>query len=127
MKLSELVEKYVAYRDRKAEYKAEYEAKVALLEEKMGKIEAVMLDVFDKNGMDSVKTPMGTAYVSVRSTASVADREVFMEYVISHEEWSLLEVRASKAAVEQFKSANEDLPPGVSWRSERVVNFRRSS
>jgi len=52
---------------------------------------------------------------------------VFMQYIKDNEEWSLLEIRPSKAAVEQFLAANEELPPGVNWRSERVVNFRRNT
>jgi hypothetical protein len=84
--------------------------------------------VFNKTGMDSVKTEHGTAYTAVRTTASVADREAFMEFVKANEEWSLLEVRASKTAIEQFRDSNNDeLPPGVNIRSERVVNIRRSA
>jgi hypothetical protein len=78
--------------------------------------------------MDSVKTENGTAYTAVRTTASIADREAFMDYVKANEEWSLLEVRASKTAVEQFCESNDNaLPPGVNMRSERVVNIRRSA
>jgi hypothetical protein len=40
----------------------------------------------------------------------------------------LLEVRVSKTAVEQFREANDDeIPPGVNLRVERVVNVRRST
>lgn len=127
MKLSELVGMYVELRDKKATLKAEYESKVAVIQEKMDKIEAALLQAFDKSGMDSCKTSSGTAYISTRNTASVADREVFMQYVKDNDDWSLLEVRASRSAVEQFIAANEDVPPGVTWRSERVVNFRRAS
>ena len=70
------------------------------------------MEVFNQTGMDSVKTEFGTAYTVNRSTASVADREIFMDYVKKNEEWSLLEVRVSKTAVEQFREANDDeIPP----------------
>lgn len=128
MKLSDAVSLYIKLRDQKAEMKAQFDASVAPITEKMDKLEAKLLDVFNKTGMDSVKTEFGTAYASVRTTASVADREAFMEYVKSHEEWGLLEIRAAKAAVEQFRSANDDqLPPGINLREERVVNVRRSA
>lgn len=127
MKLSELVEKYIALRDKKAKMKAEYEAQVKNVEQVMDKIEAKLLEVFDSTGLESAKCETGTAYVSVRTSASVADKDAFMNYVKDNGEWSLLEVRASKTAVDQFKAANDDqLPPGVSWSAERVVNFRRS-
>ena len=126
MKLNELVGKYIEIRDKKAELKAEYETKVAKLDMYLEKIEAKLLSVFDEIGMDSCKTEFGTAYTSHRSTASVADREVFMNFIKENEEWPLLEVRASKTGIEQYKEANAELPPGVNWRSERVVNIRRS-
>lgn len=127
MKMSDLVGKYIEARDKKSQLKAEYDMKASKIEELMNKIEAKLLEVFEQTGMDSVKTEFGTAYTSTRSTASVADREAFMEFVKSHEEWPLLEVRANKTAVEQFKAINEDLPPGINWREERVVNVRRSA
>lgn len=127
MKLSEAVSLYIQMRDKKAQMKADFEASIAPLNEKMEKLEAKLLDVFNKTGMDSVKTEHGTAYTTTRTTASVADRDAFMEYVKANEEWSLLEVRASKTAVEQFKAVHDDIPPGVSIREERVVNIRRSA
>lgn len=128
MKLSDAVSLYIQLRDKKAQMKADFEAQVAPLQEKMDKLEAKLLEVFNQTGMDSVKTPHGTAYATVRTTASIADRDAFMDFVKAKEEWSLLEVRASKSAVEQYRSANDDrLPPGINIREERVVNIRRSA
>ncbi len=126
MKLLDAVEKYIEYRDKKAELKIEYEADVEELEKKMAKIESALLAAFDKTGIDSARTKSGTAYIGVRTSASVADKEAFMEFVKAKEEWPLIEVRASKTGVEQFKSIHEDIPPGVNWREERVINIRRS-
>ena len=126
MKLSDLVAKYIEMRDKKYELKHQYEFKAAQLDEVLGKIESKLLQVFDSAGMDSFKTEFGTAYASTRSMASVADKETFMNFIKENEEWSLMEVRAAKLAIEQYKDANGDLPPGVNYREERVVNIRRS-
>jgi hypothetical protein len=128
MKLSEAVSLYIRLRDKKAEMKADFDASIAPINDKMDKLEAKLLDVFNKTGMDSVKTENGTAYTAVRTTASIADREAFMDFVKANEEWSLLEARASKTAIEQFRDSNNgELPPGINIRSERVVNIRRSA
>ena len=128
MKLSEAVTLYIQLRDKKAQMKSDFDASVAPINDKMDKLEAKLLDVFNKTGMDSVKTEFGTAYTAVRTTASVADREAFMEFVKANEEWSLIEVRAAKTAIEQFRDNNDnELPPGINIRSERVVNIRRSA
>ena len=128
MKLSDAVSLYIQLRDQKSQMKADFEASVAPLQEKMDKLEAKLLEVFNKTGMDSVKTEFGTAYATVRTSASIADRDAFMDFVKANEEWALLEVRVSKTAVDQYRSANDDeLPPGVNVREERVVNIRRSA
>jgi hypothetical protein len=126
MKLDELVKAYIEVRDKKAEIKAQYEAKAAKADAVLDKIEAKLLQTFDEIGMDSCKTEFGTAYTSHRSTSSVADKEVFMNFVKDNEEWPLLEVRAAKSGVEQYKEAHGDLPPGVNYRVERTINIRRS-
>jgi hypothetical protein len=38
----------------------------------------------------------------------------------------MLERRASKSAVEQYRDTNDELPPGLNWREEITVNIRRS-
>jgi hypothetical protein len=126
MKMSELVAKYIELRDKKAEHKAEYDEKVSKIEETLTKIEAKILEVFETTGMDSVKTECGTAYSTLRTSCSVADKEAFISFVREKDEWPLLEVRPSKSAVDQYRSAMDELPPGISWRAERVVNIRRT-
>lgn len=128
MKLSEAVSLYIKLRDKKAEIKAATDEQIKPLQEKMDKLEAKLLEAFQATGVDSVKTEFGTAYTSVRTTASIADRDAFMAFIKASEEWSLLEVRAAKTAIEQYRAANDDeLPPGVNIREERVVNVRRSA
>jgi hypothetical protein len=126
MKLDELVAMYIELRDTKASLKNDYEGKVKMVDEKLNKIEAKLLEVFDQLGTESVKTGHGTAYKTTRSFASVADRDTFMQFVKDGDHWSMMEIRAAKTAVEQYKAANDELPPGINWREEVVVNIRRT-
>ena len=127
MKLSDAVKLYIQLRDKKAELKAEYEAKVADIDEQLNKLEAKLLQVFNETGMDSVRTEFGTAYVTTRNSVSVADRDAFLSFVRETGDFSLLEVRPSRSAVPEFAAANGEPPPGVTMRTERVVNIRRSA
>jgi len=128
MKINEAVALYIKLRDQKAQMKAEFDEKVAGITEKLDKLEAKLLDAFNKTGVDSVKTEFGTAYTQVRTSVTTADRDAFFNFVKANEEWSLLEVRPAKVAVEQFRAANDnDIPPGLNIREERVVNVRRSA
>lgn len=126
MKISELVQKYVEVRDKKAQMKAEYDAKVAKVDEVLNKIESALLKTFDTTGMDSVRTEFGTAYTSTRSTASIADPDAFMTFCKENNAWHMLQKRVAQASVEQYKDEHEALPPGIDWRVERTVNIRRS-
>jgi len=128
MKIDELVAKYIEGRDRKTALKQEFDAKVAKIDAVMDMIEGKFLEVLDANGMDNMKTAFGTAMIVNRTSVTVADKESFMEYIKSHDEWPLLEVKPSKTAVVDFKEASGgELPPGINWRSERVVQIRRAS
>lgn len=128
MKLNEAVQLYIQLRDKKAAMKAEFDAKLAEVQAKMDKLEVKLLQAFETAGIDSVKTEFGTAYTQVRTSVTTADRDAFFTYVKDHEEWSLLEVRPAKTAVEQFRAANDnEIPPGLNIREERVVNIRRSA
>lgn len=127
MKMDDLVQRYIEIRNKKAEIKAEYEANVGKYDAALDKIEAVLLQKFNELGVDSVKTSSGTAYVSVRTQATLADWDAYRAFLSKQEDpYMFVERRVSKAAVEQYKTAHEELPPGVNWVETRTVNFRRT-
>lgn len=125
MTLEELVGKYIALRDKKAKIRAEYQEKVSGVDAAMEKLEGILLQNFQALGVDSVKTKVGTAYTSTRSKASVADWEAFLGFVKEHEAWEMLERRASKSAVDNYRAAHDEIPPGLNLREEITVNIRR--
>ena len=128
MKIDQLVEKYIEGRDKKTALKAEFDAKVSKIDAVMDLIEGKFLEAFDANGLDNMKCEFGTAMVVNRTSVTCADREAFMEYIKTHDEWPLLEIKPSKSAVVDFKEASGgELPPGINWRSERTVQIRRAS
>ena len=128
MKLDELVANYIKLRDKKSLLKKQYDEKVAKVDAVMDRMEAIILKTFQDSGIDSARTDAGTAYISTRTSATVASREELFQWIQEDfEERSIfLENRVSKVAVEQFKAANDDLPPGVNFRSEIVVGVRRA-
>lgn len=121
-----LVAQYIKLRDKKAQMKAAYEASVAEITEIQNKIEAVLLHRLTEQGADSMKTPAGTAYVVVRTAANLADWDAYRAFCEKQEDpFMFIERRVSKAAIEQYREAHGELPPGLNWAETRVVNFRR--
>ena len=124
--IDEIVERYIKMRDKKAEYKAEYTAKVADIDAAMARIENHLLARMQEQGLKSMPTVAGTAYIQHRTSASVAEWNSFLQFVRENDMWNLLEHRASLAALTEYKAANDDLPPGVNWNESLVVNVKRS-
>lgn len=124
--LQEAIDLYISLRDEKEQLSKELKERLKPIDEKMSKIEAKVLQAFDKLGTDSVKTNAGTAYVSRKTSVTTADKESFLKYIKENEEWGLLDVRPLKASIEQYREANDDIPPGLNWREEITVNFRRA-
>lgn len=117
------------YTDLRAELTAidaEAKAKKAAVKEKMNKIEAWITERAQKDGLENVKTPKGTAYWSMHYTCTVANPEAFFNFVKENEAWDLIEKRASKTAVKSFIDEEEKTPPGVNFSSYRAFNVRAS-
>lgn len=127
MNYNELVEHYIRFRDKRAEYKAEFDAKVQKIDLVLEKIEQKLMAHMNETGLESLRTGAGTAYRSIKTTASVADRDIFLDFVRENDAWELLETRAAKKAIEDYRAANDELPPGVNWSAVATINVRRSA
>jgi hypothetical protein len=104
----------------KEKHKKELEKAVDLQKELTGKI----TDFLSQHGVDSVKTSAGTAYSSVKYSASLADPEAFMKYVISNQNWDLLDRKANVTACRAFVDQHNTLPPGVNLSSIETLGVR---
>lgn len=124
--MEQLIEKYIAVRDKKAEIVAAHKAKIATLDEVLDKLEGVLLSQLEANGMESARCKTGTVYKSTRTSATVADWDYVLNFILTNDLHNMLERRVSKQAVEQYREEHGDLPPGINWREEVVVNIRRS-
>lgn len=124
--LDDIIKKYIELRDKKAEYKAEYEAKVSEIETALTRIERHLLGKMQEQGLKSLPTNAGTAYIQHRTSATVADWESVLSFIKEHDAWGMLEKRVSKSVVEEYKNENNDLPPGINWSEAIVVNVKRS-
>lgn len=126
MKVDKLVADYVRLRSVKKQIDDEYKAKVGRIKSAMEAIESKIMAEFNECGLESAKTPFGTAYRSITTSATVQDRQAFLDYVRDNEEWSLLDVRANKTAVSEMADECGEVPPGVALTKIAKINIRRS-
>ena len=122
---AKLIEKYIALRDRKTQLNAELKAKLEPIDGAMAKIEAYFMTLLNKSGNDRIGGPTGVAFKSTVNSATVADKELFRKFVQDNNAWELADVRAQKTAIKEYIDTNEDLPPGINWRTETVIRINR--
>jgi len=122
----ELVHMYIMLRDEIAKKKAAFDLDVADMKAKQTKIEGILLHRFQESGEESARTKFGTAFKTTKKFASVADWDSLLDYIKKEDAWELLTHAVSKTVVEQFVAANDELPPGVNWRTEVTLGIRRS-
>lgn len=125
-KVEDIVDQYIKLRARKAARKAAYDADVAEIDRMLDKVENYLLGRMTEDGVDSYKTAAGTAYTQTKTSANVGDWDMLLPFIRDNELWNMLERRVSKTAVEEYRQAHDDLPPGINWRAEKVVNIRRT-
>jgi len=89
-------------------------------------IQAAMIE----QGVKSVKTDTGTAYLSTIVTPKITDKEKFLDFVLA--DWdkygAMLQIGApQKAALQEYMDENDNrLPPHVDISSFTRINIRRA-
>ena len=116
----ELIKKYVALRDRKAEVAARHKEELAPFATAMDAIEVKLMTVLQQQSATSLKTAAGTAYKQGWTSARVQDWQAVLDYAVENERFDLFERRVSKAVVEEIGTV-----PGVDVERGFKVNIRR--
>lgn len=125
MKVDEVVAAYVKLRDIKEAKKRKHSEELAPINEKMQVIESWLQNHLQVEGVDSMKTKAGTAFLQTSSSATVKDWGATLDFVKQNDEWSFLEARVNKTAVKDFIASTGEVPPGVKYEETIVTRVRR--
>lgn len=123
----QLIQLYIGLRDKRAKHKAEFDKADAPDRERMDKIEAIMLSRMIDSGAEAVRTNAGIAFKSTKSSANVADKEMYRQWLLADPDnrMHIAEIRVNKPAVEQYREVHQEVPPGINMNTEVTVIFRR--
>lgn len=127
MTIEARIEQYVKLRDLIKEKDDAHKAAMKPYREALEQLNNIILDLLNKSGGDSIKTKSGTAFKTVKRTASLEDPERFMDFVIAKGAFELLDRKVNITAAEDFAKENGVLPPGVKVTAQAAVNIRRPS
>lgn len=124
-KINKLVAQYIALRTRMEQIEEQHSQFLKPFEQAKAQLTGLMLEFLDNTGQESAKTNEGTVFAAVRNTASLADPDAFMDYVMRTGSFELMDRRANSTACREFADENGELPPGVKINSLRYVNVRK--
>jgi hypothetical protein len=121
-----LISKYIEIRDAKAALKRKHEDELKPYDQNLSIIANAMLERLNERGTNATKSESGTAYKSIKTSATVQDRDVFLNYVVDNCAFALLTNHVSREEVEAVIDLTGAPPPGIDVSRTVVVNFRRS-
>jgi hypothetical protein len=116
-KINDLIGAYRGIRDQLATDRKGYKAREAKLKTQMSIISMQLRDRGDAAGVDSFATELGTAFRQMKEKFSIADWNLFTEWLYSKKYWHAIQKRVSPNAIKDIRD-KEGLPPGVSVLAE---------
>lgn len=123
--MDEMCRKFVALRDQLAALKKEQAKQLLPFAVAMDTLNVWMLAELNATKVESARTLSGTAYKTLRTSATVEDWAQVLAFIREHEAWELLEARVSKLAVQAIMEETQQAVPGVKTSQEVIVNVRR--
>jgi hypothetical protein len=125
--LDAMVDQFVRLRDKIAEATKAHEEKIAPAKEYKEQLEAAILEKLNETGLESAKTKFGTAYKTIKKSATVADGAAFRAWVVDEGQYDVVDWRANAVAVSKYLDEHEGaLPPGINYGTFVAVGVRRA-
>lgn len=125
VKADVLAERYIKLRDFKEKVSAEMKEKIAKVTQIMDDIELEMMTFLNTSGQESSATKAGTFFKQTKTTASVADRDLYLEFVMSSGATNFLTNHISADAVKEYVAEHDAVPPGVNVTKITSVGVHR--
>lgn len=124
--VEKLTKVFIKIRDKRSELSAKFKEEDGILAEQQDKIKRALLDYCKEQGVDSVRTPAGLFYRTVKQRYWTNDWESMQKFIMEHNVPEFFEKRLNQTNVKQFIEENPDLvPAGLNVDSEYVVSVRK--
>lgn len=125
MNVDQVIAAYIKLRDTAEEIKERHKQELAKVNDQMHKLEGWLHKSLQAQGLTNFKGAAGTAFLQTVSSATVADRETFFNYVRENQAWELLESRCAKTVVDDYLESHGEAPPGIKHERTEVIRIRR--
>ena len=129
MKIDELVDEYVIIRDDLSVARKDFKSYEEECKSRLAELEIQLLEISNDTGVESFKTPFGTAFRTTKDYARIGAgaREQLDEWVLRTGNTQVYTSHLSKIAVKELM-AEEQLNPadaGIEYVQEDVIQVRK--
>lgn len=118
---------FLKIRDRRSEIKAAFDEEDKKLVAQQDKVKEALLNFCKANGLDSVKTPAGTFFRTVRTRYWTNDWDAMNAFIKENDIPEFYEKRLNQTAVKEFIADELDgeTPEFINVKSEYQVSVRK--
>lgn len=128
MDLAACAKAYRAMRDAQSAIRKEADEKIADIEEKKEKLEAVLLQALETSGGESVRTANGTIFRTIETIPSGQDWDAFYAFIKQEDAFDALERRIKRTFITDYMAAHDGaIPPGVNVFRRYKINVRKNA
>jgi hypothetical protein len=120
------IQQYIDIRDALKRVEEKYDAERKPLQEIQDRLAGIIRTFMETNNItNNLKSKSGTCILSTRWSATLADPQAFMDFVVQTGKFELIERRANTTAVKDYVNENNHLPAGCNLTSIQTVGVRR--
>ena len=128
MTLEEMITNYIALRDKKKSLADDHKKVLEKYNTAMTEIETYLQGYLQQNNLQNLACKDGTAFLKTKRSATIADRGMFREFIISSKNFDMADFSANVEAVEDYvkdPTNGGNLPPGVNFSTFVSVGIQR--
>jgi hypothetical protein len=125
LQIKDAVSAYMKLRAQKDALETQIESQVKEIKGKMDKLEAWLKVQMDAQGLTSVKSDAGTAFLTTTDYATVESWDATLQFIREHDAYDLLNKAVNKTAVRAYIEQNKAVPPGVNYGTRLEVSVRK--
>lgn len=125
-KVEEMIGKYITIRNKLSVARKSFELFETTSKNIQDALNATLVQIGQQTGVDSFKTPSGTAFKKIKVAYRVEDWDTYSQWLIETGNLHCVEKRAAKSAVEEVHNETGEVPPGLRFEQEIEYQFRKA-
>ena len=125
-KVEEMISKYIMVRNKLTLGRKSFETFETSAKAIQDVLNASLVQIGNDTGVESFKTPSGTAFRKIKKSYRVEDWDAYSAWLLETGNMHCVEKRPAKMAVEEIHNEEGQIPPGLRFEQEIEFQFRKA-